>query len=385
MQYRMGYQQEQAAAKPVAAATMPVAKAAAVKLTATTGRRRYPPSQGVDPADLTRRLLKVAADQKVYTERKRQARKEAERLANAASSSTDQEQAGKEKEGAGSKSRASAPLLQSVTVKSPGDKPVTLHLRARPKTSHLEPSPSAPYRHVPQQAAAQFIQTATTELMAQKPLTHRPSKKTLKLPEQTLTAVEPNAVSPRKPKTLRKSQSHREIPRERSQAPKTRSLESAIGEHKGTEKEPKLQFRHTYGPTRSGATNLDRHRSMRRMSTGDLLSSHDARRQSSAVTAENQSSYPWNKVMGQEGLILPETIQEHRVDWSQSDEPVAKTKPRISPLLRKADSIWTLRGRLGSFTKHGKEDRAPMHPEKGSTATEAPKTPMAGFLSRFKR
>ncbi|TLS25163.1 hypothetical protein PpBr36_07464 [Pyricularia pennisetigena] len=66
---------------------------------------------------------------------------------------------------------------------------------------------------------------------------------------------------------------------------------------------------------------------------------------------------------------------EHRVDWTQSDE-VKKNK--LSPLLRRPVSTWTLRGRLvgkekGSFSN-----------EVGPESPEL-KSPKYGFFARFRR
>lgn len=66
---------------------------------------------------------------------------------------------------------------------------------------------------------------------------------------------------------------------------------------------------------------------------------------------------------------------EHRVDWTQSDE-VKKTK--LSPLLRRPVSTWTLRGRLV-----GKE-KGSFPNEVGPESPES-KSPKYGFFARFRR
>jgi hypothetical protein len=175
---------------------------------------------------------------------------------------------------------------------------------------------------------------------------------------------------------LRKAQSQYEMARGGpggSGFQRTIALELAIEDDEdddgGHEARFRVPFRHTFGPERSTNTD-DEHQQQgaaRRMSTGDLL-------------AENQLSYPANGLT-QEDL-------EHRVDWTQSDEPQPQHRPRITPLLRKPDSRWTLRGRLGSFTKQGKEEKALLHPDKAgfsAMTADMPKSPVAGFFARFKR
>ncbi|TLD25021.1 hypothetical protein PspLS_05711 [Pyricularia sp. CBS 133598] len=66
---------------------------------------------------------------------------------------------------------------------------------------------------------------------------------------------------------------------------------------------------------------------------------------------------------------------EHRVDWTQSDE-VKKTK--LSPLLRRPVSTWTLRGRLVS------KEKGSFSNEVGPESPEL-KSPKYSFSARFRR
>ena len=83
-------------------------------------------------------------------------------------------------------------------------------------------------------------------------------------------------------------------------------------------------------------------------------------------------------------LVLSE---HHRVDWTQSDEAKVGLMPlAMTPTpLRKHESIWTLRGRLGSLTKHGKDEKPPSPIDEKRASPESPKSPKAGFFARFKR
>lgn len=405
MQYKMSYNREEPTARPAAKAT--ATAAAAVKPSTTTQKRRHPTCQGVDPDELSQRLLKVLADQKAYADRKRRARAEVERQ-NAEDSSARSHQ--KASSSTAKESQPIAPPVQSQAGRSDRERPVTLHLRPRPKSSHgdltrsksmkemsqrrssrLEPSSSAsqptsePYHHVPQVAAIQFERTATTEAMSDKHLVHQLSKKALRIPDRTIGTVERS-----KSKRLRKSQSSREMMQsERVPFERTIALELAVEEEEDNDEEAehfRPRFRHTFGPTRTGGSS-NAHHTMRRMSTGDLHASQDPRRRSEAMTTDNLASYPHQPVTTSTAsdALVSGVKEDHRVDWSQRDELQAKIRPRISPLLRKADSIWTLRGRLGSFTKHGKEDKVLLHPDKSGDAVEMAKSPRAGFFARFKR
>jgi hypothetical protein len=75
----------------------------------------------------------------------------------------------------------------------------------------------------------------------------------------------------------------------------------------------------------------------------------------------------------------PVRIEDHRVDWTQSDE---KPPAPLSPTLRKGDSKWTLRGRL-SFHRTSKSEKD-MFASTDRAASPALRSQRSSFFARFK-
>ena len=126
-----------------------------------------------------------------------------------------------------------------------------------------------------------------------------------------------------------------------------------------------------------------------------------------AETAELSHTSSENQSAPSHSDILPANPDEHRVDWTQSDEaailqqkqqqqqqqeshpqlPQQSQKSTSGPnVLRKAESKWALRTRLGSFSKKGDKLPSPTE-EKDVGSPERPKSPTkaGGLFSRFKR
>jgi hypothetical protein len=428
MQTKMSFPREEpAVTKP---AIKSIAPKSTTKSTSGIKRRSPPPHQPFDPDDLTRRLLKVQTDQRAYAERKRRARVEAERQVKegaagvsfkeqpVGASSKEQlagaspQAQGKEKEkatrakGSGSAVAASGESSSSRAIK---ERPANVKLHMRSRVSHADlarsrgssekahrkaskidlssstakpapkPTPKSttddgvPYHHVPQVAAAQFVRTTTTDCATDKKLVHKLSKKALDFHLKGPQAATGASASNHELTQLRKAQSYRDRLYERNQFQHTQILEAAaeVDEDRGV----KTQHRHTI-EGQLGKRSSDRHehhRHVRRKSTGNLFPTEDSELESVAVDPLDPAA---------------EEDSDPRVDWSQSDEKRNKSRQGISPLLRKADSIWALRGRLGSLTKHGREDKSTASTVNNDTTSPAdapPKSPKAGFFSWFKR
>lgn len=62
----------------------------------------------------------------------------------------------------------------------------------------------------------------------------------------------------------------------------------------------------------------------------------------------DEDATPPDEQQQQQQQHITVLAHEHRVDWSQSDESGRRPRLLLSPLLRKADSLWGLRTRLGS-------------------------------------
>lgn len=397
MQYKMSYPQEQPVAKTTVKHPMKVHSQV----------KRRPPQQPFDPDDLTQRLLKVVADRKAYAERKRRERAESENAGRGSSPSKSQ---GLEKDG----------HLQTATGPSGGkivkEKSVNTKL-ARPATSHGEmfrsksskeepqrrrpkhgiPNPNSKaghgasdsYHHVPQVAASQFVRTTKAELAEEKGLVHKLSKRAMKFhlhssqADRSSVVPDPKIGPDQHLKVLGKTQSNRDRKQEQSQR---QSQVPDVAVEDCDESELRVQHRHTLeGQLRPRASNKAQGM-VRRKSTGDLLANQDGRRRSMVMAMlESHIAVPCEEQSTADGA--PDMIHEPRVDWTQSDETQRKPRPKIAPLLRKADSIWIFRGRLGSFGKNNRDERVSNQRDMSasSTATETSKSPKAGFFARFKR
>jgi hypothetical protein len=126
-----------------------------------------------------------------------------------------------------------------------------------------------------------------------------------------------------------------------------------------------------------GRSNAEEH-AAKRLSTGSVSLARDSLDLPSlASPMERQESRDAGELIG---LAI---AGDHRVDWTQSDE----TPSRLgSPQLRKSESKWAFRSRLGSFQKAKEGTLSPPNEDVLSDdSLQSPKSPKAGFFSRFKR
>lgn len=361
-------------------------------------RQKLRPSQSqpLDPNELTRRLYLVVAEQKAHSERKKRARAEADRRAGQCSSGAD---ASKDKD------KDAAPLT-AVKEKSPNrptkqyktnDKHNGESQKAKPertatKTSTAfrhkegEDGHSSSYRHIPQVAASQFARTTTVESPTERLQVHKLSKKAMKFHMQgpnanpEICTAGPDASPFEQARALRRAQSMRERQYERNQFHHMPALATTA---EVDEKQARLPHRHTFETHfKVKGMDLDDTKDTRRRSTGSILGRTEPPPVGSfeipagLIPVERRES----------DEIVLDPSEHHRVDWTQSDEARARPMPIATspPPLRKHESRWTLRGRLGSFTKHGKDDKPPTPPDE-KASQDSPRSPKAGFFARFKR
>ncbi|KAI1095424.1 hypothetical protein F5B19DRAFT_441476 [Rostrohypoxylon terebratum] len=265
--------------------------------------------------------------------------------------------------------------------------------------------PQAPtYHHVPRSAAAQFERTTTASGMREQNLAHRLSQAGLKHRASLDPTQKPT------PCTLERTHSNRDKPHFQNPFQAGRPVSSSPRSAATTEDEIAPHFRrHSV----IGLTQIK----MRRRSSAIGNIAEDETMQTFAVgvhpTLGVPIEIPMDEISSEETLAVPvdpATAAEHRVDWTQSDE-TRYDKPRAMsriPLLKKADSLWTLKGRLGGGrnnsiaapgaggkseqqkTKLGSaEKHSHRQDEEGlasSTSTStSPKFLKFGFLNRFKR
>ena len=399
MVYSMSYARDQAAV----AAARPAANPAKPK-------SRPTPGLPFDPNELSRRLRLVLAEQKTASEKKRRVRAEIERQRREATI------AGIRGDGHGEGARprdpvtrAAAPLAPlnpsgpspSSRAKSttwPTAKPPAASdglsrpkppraLKEEPRSNGLKTgTPAKPsgetkgdgtHPYVPREAASQFARTATAAGMLDGSLAHRMSRQALKahLMGHGNDRGAAAAGTERK-RSLRKSQSQVDTLKDRVQVQHSRIPEESAGIEDVRENR---HHRHTFEGSLGGgrkSSELIQQR-LRRSSTGDLLEGVDR-------TGEHRQALLVEEAIDadEDELVNAATADEHRVDWTQSDEARRSTSTNG---LRPKPSFWTLRGMLGGF-RH-REDKAHSPPEErtdGPVLPTSPKSPRTGFFSRFK-
>ncbi|PTB63920.1 hypothetical protein BBK36DRAFT_1143624 [Trichoderma citrinoviride] len=385
----------------------------------------------LDADDLTRRLHVVLAEQKAHAERKKRARAalDAERQANAAAVARNASALHP-----GQRGIAMGPTVPSTQIQKKEATASKSHVRGAPRDSHQdvpktdrlhkagmknstssssnrnsEDAPPANYRHIPQVAALQFARTTTTETVTEKHLVHKLSRQAIKHHVQG-----PNAAAGRAPdvapaeqhKALRRAQSMRERQyyeqnQFQLQHPHILATTTEVDERPATTAPHTF---HEYLQSQRVDALDESSKEMRRRSMGAILSMMVPR---DAETAELSHTSSENQSAPSHSDILPANPDEHRVDWTQSDEaailqqkqqqqqqqeshpqlPQQSQKSTSGPnVLRKAESKWALRTRLGSFSKKGDKLPSPTE-EKDVGSPERPKSPTkaGGLFSRFKR
>ncbi|EFY88328.1 hypothetical protein MAC_05669 [Metarhizium acridum CQMa 102] len=356
-------------------------------------RPRLVQSQPVDAEELTRRLFVVLAEQKAHSERKRRARAEAGQLAASLPSCKQHESkditppAGKHGDKLDSSPRPKSETKSAQQVESPPKdklyRPSSKKSNSSSKKGGEEEQKHSPsYRHVPQVAASQFTLTTTIEPPTEKGPVHKLSKVAVKFHldgpngSREMRTKTPTAPPCEQAKALRRTQSMRERQYERNQAyqPLPPTFEADEFSHN-------LFNRNSFHTNSRSREDRDQVKDSRRRSTGSILGRNDA---------------PPIDIFELAGALFSPTKPvatgapgEHRVDWTQSDEVKAmkaiNTPQQSQPKLRKLESRWILRGRLGSFGRHSKDDKPLFPTDEKSPHNLSSKSPISVFFSRFKR
>ncbi|KAK4678601.1 hypothetical protein QC764_309130 [Podospora pseudoanserina] len=347
MQFKMGYSRAQQGAVPRG-----------------FGGPSKPSSKHVegqlDPEDLTRRLLLVLAEQEEH-EKRRQRRAE--------------QQSRHRRE------HQSSRHGQSQSSKTQADPRCSDHSRRRPSqantsTSSQLPEPRSTDDHyVPKEAARQFTRTTTVEQMRSNDFIHQLSKRAHRYHKDSNREGDPIASTTPADlaRQLRQSQAERDraLERERQQrqpppsGPSTSSPSSQQQSHTFRAELARLNTNHN----RVSLTGHYPSHQPRRNSTGgaDPLSADTIPTQQPTTRRSMlvlNPTLPGGEGGGSEDTTTPTSedptplqrfpihAPEHRVDWSQSDERSKSTgtsRPRLmlSPLLKRADSLFTLRSSKG--------------------------------------
>lgn len=386
-----------------------------------------------DPEELSRRLYVVLADQKARSERKSVKTEDAKlkdarswtrrHLGKEASVGKPKETALETAAPAQSSSKRTTSLKPTGSTSSTELKkqksPTLITQRKESKANPAKeapkpaPEPVATYHHVPQEAAKQFARTTSIPAMrdnGSNNQAHQLSKQALKLhlaagagahsSSLRAAATEETATSP--VERLLKDRGRVDewrtrIPEDVPEADEDRAEYHTAPQHHAQPQPHTFQAelaRLTTPPSHDAEQN-------RRNSTGDLFDRPGGDTRLSMVLVVGHASLA-DVLEDATPPPDPAAADEHRVDWTQSDErPAAAAAPRthsapllaqrhkplLSPLLRKADSKWTLRGRLGSG---GRGSAAAAAQEKGEspaspTSPRSPTKEKSGFFAKFKR
>lgn len=339
-----------------------------------------------DPDELSRRLFVVLAEQKAYSERKRRARADANKAAQQtfsgklpAKTSRPKQEHSKPREQR--REEQSGSRSQTDTERAAKDKSRRKSQAPRRK-SEADEGLAEDGHYIPQVAAAQFERTTISEVVLETSQVHKLSKKAMKFhmdgPNAALEGTSPTDTSPlAQAQAIQRVRSTRERQYERNQFQHPSSFGAVTEDIVPPEA---LKQRRTFDTPSSAEQQA---KEDRRKSTGSILA-----KDSRPVLEEALHNFSFiDKQPAMDATEVAQVAEAHRVDWTQSDEPAVQ--PKTSPQLRKTESRWTLRGRLGSLGKQGgKENRdekpAPVA-EETSELGASPKSPKPGFFSRFKR
>lgn len=220
-------------------------------------------------------------------------------------------------------------------------------------------------------AAAAFERTATSESMAPKDKRNRNVHKLAQaaLKQQIKEAAHPTTVSfdLRQNQALDKARKHRDLVGDRNQFQRTRDLEDAalLDKERNLNKLPQRTF---------GGDNLEVHqkvKSSRPLSTGDLAWEDDFHASKTMFPPRPKVTAP----------LVP--FVNDRQDWAQRDEVPTEghrsVKERVSPFLRKPDSMWMLKGK-----KRPEIHNSSPEADHGASTAES-KHKNSTFLGLFKR
>ncbi|KAI1106752.1 hypothetical protein F4804DRAFT_284619 [Jackrogersella minutella] len=275
--------------------------------------------------------------------------------------------------------------LEAKAVRSMS-KSIQDRIRRKPpkvESTPTESAANAPSSHyIPQEAATQFERTATASSMRERNLVHSLSQTALKFHVDGRLSdraeLDASMTPAQQNRALERAISHREKIHERNQFQTPRP----VSDGHGVSEETGHYRRHSV----IGLTQI---KSRRRSSIGNILED-----ETPAVHPCATIELPIEEISSEDTLIVdPATVNEHRVDWTQSDEVDARPKTATkNPLLRKADSLWTLKGRLGNRNLikngHSRDEKAAAIREKQDDSFTSPSSPRflrLGFLTKFRR
>ncbi|KAI0453208.1 hypothetical protein F5B21DRAFT_505600 [Xylaria acuta] len=334
-------------------------------------QRPQPKSQPFDPEDLRRRLYVVIAEREAQNEKRQRQRVD--------SMPAKWAQVERERDAQHLYIERLAPNATwpgpDITTPNrwPGPQPKlrsqsSLHNKLRCRTSFIGPSepvhtgadtnksPST-YRHIPEQAAAQFSRTTTsTGMQSDKSLVHSLSKAALRFYVEGASSADRHAIkssiTPGKQRSLlqrTRAWQDRQHGRNQFQAPRVGGDESTPWRRRSKSGPVAGEMTMTIAEEDGISALADLHlHTYRDQGPGDDL--HFSNEDDNNNNNHNNNNNT---------LVDASTAKEHRVDWSQSDEllPHEKKGVKLPPLLRKTGSILTLKGKLGQHLRKNSADK----------------------------
>lgn len=343
-----------------------------------------------DPDELTRRLYIVLADQQEHTERKRRTRlnrdgtQQQQHQHQSQQSQQRQSEGIQRKEGCPEKgpvaTSTAATAVTAVLVPGGGGGSVSEQRRVRSSRYKVEkpsvegiPASQTEYCRIPREAAKQFANTTTVEVMRSQP--------TPTAPEQSNFRSHPRNKDMENGcgNTDAGETAHRKLHQTQCQDLRERMLHLQQAQrereywHSDAVIAAATRNRHTFGAELS---RLAPDGNTRRNSTGNatVAALAENNRQSMLVTMDHLGGLSEETTPTEEPVLRDPA--DLRVDWTQRDESKTRPKLLLTPFLRKADSLWGLRGKLSSRDKTEVVDKGPQR-------QMSLKSPKSGFLAKF--
>ncbi|KAK6955383.1 hypothetical protein Daesc_003018 [Daldinia eschscholtzii] len=362
-------------------------------------QQRHTKSQPFDADDLRRRLYIVLAEQEAQKKRqKRRPDESSEERSGSISLSESSRQTDTTKPGASEKSFAARMARNKGTASDAGSRendaqpPKTktgrsmsrsIQDRLRRRPSEVDPTATesavkaTPYQHIPQEAAAQFERTATAYSMREINLGHSQSQSRLTHHIERRRSVQHDVDSNssiQEGHALERVQSKQDLFNGRNpfQTPQWHPAETGP-----QSQQPQPQPQHQ----------------LRRHSAPLVIPPRPWRKNSIGTVLEDRVM---DEISSEETLVI-DPVPEHRVynEKKPTAKPPTTTTSTTSttggkiPLLRKADSLWTLK-KLGGGFKNGAVREKQQHQQQdesspASSSSSPLKFPRFGFLMKLRR
>ncbi|KAK5629331.1 hypothetical protein RRF57_005046 [Xylaria bambusicola] len=330
-------------------------------------QRHHPKSQPFDPEDLRRRLYVVIAEREAQCEKRQRQRVDAmpakwaqvererdtqqlyiEHLAATTATTWMPEVTAPPRRLSTTvpKSRLQQPSVQDKSCQRNSMIAATSEL----PNNTTDTTECPKYRHIPEQAAAQFSRTTTSGgMQGEKSTIHSLSRAALRLYVEGTSSADRSAIDSsitpgNQRKILQRAQSQRDRQHGRNQFQESRMDEI-------------MPWRRSSKSGAGGDKARIEEENKGNISALADLHLHAFPNQGETV-ADNNNNNNNASHSSEETLVDAATANEHRVDWTQSDEMLPSEKRGVK-FLRKTTSILTLKGKLGHLRRSSNGENNP--------------------------